>query len=118
VQKYSATNHPFCVLCIKCITTIRNQLKQESVEVLMKKRMLGWYGHAVRMDLERRPELVPEARPEGGRGRGRPRLKWEEYVERLACKRGRKLPEVKQLAQNRREYGKWLLEPTPNSKWE
>jgi hypothetical protein len=58
-------------------------------------------------------KLVLEARPEGGRGRGRgrPRLEWEEYVERLACKRGRKLPEVKRLAQNRKEYRKWLLEP-------
>jgi hypothetical protein len=68
-------------------TTIRNQLKQESVEVLMEKRTLRWYGHAVRMDWERRPKLVLEARPEGGRGRGRPRLEWEEYVERLARKR-------------------------------
>jgi aminoglycoside phosphotransferase (APT) family kinase protein len=49
----------------------------------------------------------------GGRGRerGRPRLEWEEYVERLASKRGRKLPEVKRLAQDRKEYRKWLLEP-------
>jgi hypothetical protein len=63
----------------------------------MEKRTLKWYGHAVRMDLERRPKLVLEARPEGGRGRGRPRLKWEEYsyAERLACKRGRKIAEVK-----------------------
>jgi hypothetical protein len=43
-------------------TTIRNQLKQESIEVLMEKRTLRWYGHAVRMDLERRPKLVLEAR--------------------------------------------------------
>jgi hypothetical protein len=28
------------------------------------------YGHAVRMGLKRRPKLVLEARPEGGRGRG------------------------------------------------
>ena len=55
-------------------TTIRNQLKQESVEVLMEKRTLRWYGHAGRMDLERRPKLVLEARPERGRGRGRRRL--------------------------------------------
>jgi hypothetical protein len=46
-------------------TTIRNQLKQESIEVLMEKRTLRWYGHAVRMDLERRPKLVLETRPEG-----------------------------------------------------
>jgi hypothetical protein len=90
-------------------TTIRNKLKQESVEVVMEKRTLRWYGHAVRMDLERRPKLVMEARPEEGRGRGRSRLEWEEYVERLTCKRGRKLPEVKRLAQNRKEYRKWLL---------
>jgi hypothetical protein len=50
-------------------TAIRNQLKQESVEVLMEKRTLRWYGHAVRMDVERKPKLVLEARPERGRGR-------------------------------------------------
>jgi hypothetical protein len=62
-------------------TIIRNQLKQESVEVLMEKRTLRWYGHAARMESERKPKLVLEARPE--RGRGRPRLEWEEYVERM-----------------------------------
>ena len=39
----------------------------------------------------------------------RPRVEWEEYVEALARKRGRKLPEVRRLAQNRDEYRKWLL---------
>jgi hypothetical protein len=77
----------------------------------MEKRTLRWYGHVVRMDLERRPKLVLEARPGGGRGRGRPRVEWEEYVERLECKRGRQLPEVKGLAQDKKEYRKWLLEP-------
>jgi hypothetical protein len=38
------------------------------------------------MDLERRPKLVMQAITEGGRGRGRPRLEWEEYVEGLARK--------------------------------
>ena len=63
------------------------------------------------MGLETRPKLVLEARPEGGRGRGRgrPRLEWKEYVEGLARKRGRKLPEAKRLAQNRKGYRKWLL---------
>ena len=56
-----------------------------------------------------RPKLVLEARPGGGRGRGRPRLEWEEYVEGLARNRGRKLLEVKILAQDRKEYRKWLL---------
>jgi hypothetical protein len=81
-------------------TKIGNQLKQESVEVLMQKRTLRWYGHAVRMELERKPKLVLEARPEGGRGKGRPRVECEEYVEGLTRRRGRKLPEVRRLAQN------------------
>jgi hypothetical protein len=84
----------------------------------MEKRTSRWYGHAVRMDLERRPKLVLEARPEGGREIDRPRLEWEEYVEGLARKRGRKLQEVKRLAQDRKEYRKWLSNPTPNSKRE
>jgi hypothetical protein len=90
---------------------IRNQLKQESVEVVMEKRTLRWCGHAVRMESERKSKLVLKARPEGGRGKGRPRVEWEEYVEGLVRKRGRRLPEVRRLAQDRDEYRKWLLKP-------
>jgi hypothetical protein len=75
----------------------------------MEKRRLRWNGHAVKIDLERRPELVLMARPEGRKGRGRPRVEWEEYVEGLTSNRGRKLPEVKRLAQDRKKYRKWLL---------
>jgi hypothetical protein len=63
------------------------------------------------MESERKPQLVLEARPEGGRGKGRPRVEWEEYVEGLARKRERKLPEVRRLAQDRDEYRKWLVKP-------
>jgi hypothetical protein len=72
----------------------------------MEKRTLRWCGHAVRMEWERKPKLVLEARPEGGRGRGRPRVEWEEYVEGLARKRRRRLPEVRRLAEDRNEYRK------------
>jgi hypothetical protein len=63
------------------------------------------------MEWERKPKLVLEARPEGGRGKGRPRVEWEEYVEGLVRSRGRKLPEVRRLAEDRDEYRKWLLKP-------
>ena len=59
----------------------------------------------------RKPKLVLEARPEGGRGKGRPRIEWEECVEGLASKRGRKLPEMRRLAQDSNEYKKWLSKP-------
>jgi hypothetical protein len=52
-----------------------------------------------------------EARPEGGRGKGRRRVDWEEYVEGLARKSGRRVPEVRRLAQDRDEYRKRLLKP-------
>ena len=41
----------------------------------MEKRILRWYGQAVRMESERKPKLVLGARPEGGRGKGRRRVK-------------------------------------------
>jgi hypothetical protein len=45
------------------------------------------YVHAVRMESERKLKLVLEARPEGGREKGRPRVEWEEHVEGLARKK-------------------------------
>ena len=63
------------------------------------------------MESERKPKVVPEARPGGGRRKGRPRVEWEEYVEGLARKRERRLPEVRRLAQDRDEYRKCLLKP-------
>ena len=56
-------------------------------------------------------KLVLEARPEEGRGKGRPRVEWEEYVEGLARNRGRRLLEVRRLSLDRDEYRKWLLKP-------
>jgi hypothetical protein len=46
-----------------------------------------------------------------GRGKGRPRVEWEESVEGLARKGERRLPEVRRLAQDSDEYRKWLLKP-------
>jgi hypothetical protein len=77
----------------------------------MEKRTLRCYGHAVRMGSERKRKLVLEARPEGGRGKGRPIVECEDCVEGWARKRGRKLPDVRRLAQDRDGYRKWLLKP-------
>jgi hypothetical protein len=60
------------------------------------------------MESESKPKLVLEA---GQEGKGRPKVEWEEYVEGLVRKRGRKLPEVRRLAQYTDEYRKRLLKP-------
>ena len=47
---------------------------------------LQWAGHVVRMADDRLPERAVELREEGRMRRGRPRLRWEDYVERDARK--------------------------------
>jgi hypothetical protein len=98
-------------------TTIKKQLKQESVEVLMEKRTLRWYGHAVRMDVERRPKLVLETRPEGGRGR--PRLEWENMWKDWHVREAgsyQKRNDWPRIGKNTENGCCW--NPTPNSKRE
>lgn len=50
------------------------------------------------------------------RGRGRPRLEWQENVERLTDTRGKNINETKHFASDKTKYRKWLRGPTPNSK--
>jgi hypothetical protein len=51
--------------------TVREQLKQESLIDGIERRKLRWYGHLVRMEEDRKPRYILEARIEGKRGRGR-----------------------------------------------
>ena len=60
------------------------------------------------MKEDRLPKRIMEARPEGRRGRGRPRMEWEEYMERLSNKRGKTLKEVKRMALEREKYRRWM----------
>ena len=49
---------------------------------------LQWAGHIGRMADDRLPKRAAELREEGRMRRGRPRLRWEDYVERDARKAG------------------------------
>ena len=49
---------------------------------------LQWAGHVGRMADDRLPKRATELREEGRMRRGRPRLRWEDYVERDARKAG------------------------------
>ena len=43
---------------------------------------LRWAGHVGRMADDRLPKRAAELRDEGRMSRGRPRLRWEDYVQR------------------------------------
>jgi hypothetical protein len=47
----------------------------------IKVRRLEWLGHVIRMEDIRLPKMVFNAKPEGRRGVGRPRLRWLDDVE-------------------------------------
>jgi hypothetical protein len=47
----------------------------------IKVRRLEWMRHVVRIEDTRLPKMVFNAKPEGRRGIGRPRLRWLDNVE-------------------------------------
>lgn len=93
-------------------TVTREEVGLEPLIQEVEKRQLKWYGHVVRMTRTREPRRILEARPEGTRGRGRPRVTWEQTLERRVEQRGKNLREVKRLAVNRDSFRKWVEDPT------
>jgi hypothetical protein len=57
------------------------------------KLQLKWYGHAFRMGNERKVKQALELKVDGKRGRGRPRLTWEEGIKRIGNQRNKTLRE-------------------------
>jgi hypothetical protein len=86
----------------------QNMCKSPGIMKEIKVRRLEWLGNVVRMEDTRLPKMVFNANPEGGRGVGRPRLRWLDDVE----------PDVKALvvkkwrirAQDRKEWSAILME--------
>ena len=90
---------------------IREELGVTPIIETVEIKALKWLGHVTRMKEERLPKRVMEARPNGGRGRGRPRMEWEEYMGKITSKRGKTLKETKKMAIDRDGYKKWI-DPT------
>ena len=87
---------------------IRNTLNQEPAIKRIETNVLRWFGHINRMDESRKPKQVWEARGEGSRGRGRPRIEWNNYVEKIVNKKGKTVREAKHLSSDRINYRKWI----------
>ena len=64
---------------------------------------LQWAGQVGRMADDRLPKRAAELREEGRMTRGRPRLRWEDYVERDARKAG----EEEDWKKKTRDRGGW-----------
>jgi hypothetical protein len=66
--------------------------KSPDIVTEIKARRLEWLGHVVRTEDTRLPKMVFNAKPEGRRVVGRPRLRWLDDVEgdikSLGIKRG------------------------------
>ena len=93
---------------------IREELKQTPLTKDIEDKQLRWYGHVNRMEKNRTPLLVMEAKTEGSRKRGRPRTTWLDNIEKAAAKRGKSLAEIKKLSRDRKKYREWLKEdPIP-----
>jgi transcription termination factor 2 len=54
--------------------------KSPDIVTKIKVRGLEWLGHVIRMEDTRLPNMVFNAKPEGRRGVGRPRLRWLDDV--------------------------------------
>ena len=61
---------------------VRARPGQMKLDITLRQRRLRWLGYVHRMDAERIPRQAIECRPNGKRGRGRPRMTWNKTVKR------------------------------------
>ena len=62
------------------------------------------------MNEDRKPRQFFEARPDRGRPRGRPRVTYEECIEKMGKKVSKSVAELKRMAQDRK---KWVFHRGP-----
>ncbi|KAJ4429614.1 hypothetical protein ANN_21800, partial [Periplaneta americana] len=81
---------------------IREEVKMRKVLTeVINERQLKWFGHVYRMGEERKVKQVMEMRVEGRRRRGRPRIKWEDTIERIGQQKGKTMVEMKRMCRDR-----------------
>jgi hypothetical protein len=57
---------------------LQNVYKSPDIVAEIKLRRLEWLEHVIRMEDTRIPKMIVNAKPEGRRGVGRPKLRWLE----------------------------------------
>jgi len=80
---------------------IRAQTRQQPVSSIICKRRLSWLGHVVRLPPERFAHQVLQWKPQGRRRRGRPKMNWQQTVDRDLLPAGKRWKDVWRLAADR-----------------
>ena len=98
-------------------SVIREGLGVESLLLRVERSQLRWFGHLSRMPAGCLPREVYQACPTGKRPRGRPRIRWRNYISNLAEERlGIPEPELADAARERKAWRRMLdlLPPRPD----
>ena len=74
----------------------------------VKRRRWKWLGHILRMNKNRHPLIALHWTPQGRRKKGRPRGTWRRTVESERMEAGMTWNEMKWMAQDRREWRKFV----------
>ena len=74
----------------------------------VKKRRWRWLGHTLRMNKKRHPLIALNWNPQGKRNRGRPRGTWRRTVDAERTEAGMTWHELRWLAQDRKEWRKFV----------
>ena len=82
---------------------------------IIEERQLRRFGHVRRMGEDRKAKQAYEMRVEGRYGRGRPRITWEDGIQRIGQKHGRALAEMRRLCEDRTEWQNWIERGYPNA---
>ena len=89
---------------------VRNEIVRERTGVRfaladrVDRNVLRWFGHVERMENERLPKMLVNARVDGRAVRGRPRYGWMDGVKRALRDRRMDVGEAKERARNRNEW--------------
>ena len=96
---------------------IREKVRQRKTMVnIIEEWQLRWFGHVRRMGEDRKAKQAYEMRVEGRYGRGRPRIMWEDGIQRIGQKHGRTLAEMRRLCEDRTEWWKWTERGYPDAR--
>ncbi len=91
----------------------REELRVEPLLLDIERSQLRWLGHLFRMPPGHLPGEVFRVRPTGRRPRGRPRMRWRDYVSRLAWEHLGIPPEEQEEVSREREVWAALLRLLP-----